>query len=172
MKKTYSISAASFSSTSTYYPLFTVFINHCGVDVKKTFAKSLYNKLRSIGLRAFLDEDELQRGSNFPSQIKRAIGTASAHVVILSDRYAESSWCLDELVMMLDSKAPIIPVFYGVTPAEVRWTRGRHAEALPKLAEKKSDEGKLRYESDTIENWRKALSRVADISDFELQAGL
>ena len=141
--------------------------------MKKTFAKSLYNNLRSIGLRAFLDEDELQRGFDFPSQIKDALGTASAHVAILSDRYAESSWCLDELVMMLDSEAPVIPVFYGVSPSEARWTRGtngKYAQALQKLAEKRTHEGNLRYESDTIENWRDALSRVADISGFELQA--
>jgi hypothetical protein len=34
---------------------------------------------------------------------------------------------------MLESKAPIIPVFYRVTPAEVRWTRGKdgiYAQAL------------------------------------------
>ena len=141
--------------------------------MKKTFAKSLYNNLRSIGLRAFLDEDELQRGFDFPSQIKDALGTASAHVAILSERYAESSWCLDELVMMLDSKAPVVPVFYGVSPSEARWTQGtngKYAQALQRLAKKTTDEGKCRYELNTIENWRSALSSVADISGFELEA--
>ena len=72
---------------------------------------------------------------------------------------------------MLDSKALIIPVFYGVTPAQVRWTRGKdgsYAQALKMLAEK-TDEGNPRYDPKTIENWRNALSQVAEISGFELK---
>ena len=71
--------------------------------------------------------------------------------------------------MMLETNAPIIPVFYRVKPAEVRWTQrdGKYAEALEELAKKKTHEGKLRYDSNTIENWRNALSQVADISGFE-----
>ena len=87
---------------------------------------------------------------------------------------------------MLDTKKPIIPVFYNVKPAELRWTRGkktRYAEALETL-EKKTDydpqigteydpqtgKRKLRYDSSMIEKWRTALSNVADITGFELEA--
>ena len=73
---------------------------------------------------------------------------------------------------MLESKAPIIPVFYGVTPAQVRWTRGTdgiYAQALKGFSKKRTHEGKLRYDPNTIENWRNALSQVADISGFELK---
>jgi hypothetical protein len=43
---------------------------------------------------------------------------------------------------MLESKAPIIPVFYHVKPAELRWTRGKkrsYAEALEKLTKRKTE---------------------------------
>lgn len=69
------------------------------------------------------------------------------------------------------NKVPIIPVFYGVTPAEVRWTRakkGKYAEALEKLANKRTHEEKPRYEFNIIENWGNALSEVADFTGFEL----
>eukprot|EP00253_Pinus_taeda_P016225 PITA_16225 len=73
---------------------------------------------------------------------------------------------------MLESKSPIIPVFYRVTSPEVRWTAskdGKYAKALKELAEKRTHEGKLRYDSNIIENWRNALSSVADNSGFELE---
>lgn len=97
------------------------------------------------------------RGYEFSPQIKRAIATASLHVAILSPRYAESYWCLEELLLMLEPRrakmVPIISVFYGVTPAEVRWTRGKdeiYAQALKRLAKKRTHEGKLRYDSNTV----------------------
>jgi hypothetical protein len=161
--------AASSSSVARWY---SVFINHRGVDVKKTFARSLYVRLLEKGLTAFLDEEELQAGYNFSSQRIEAIGTASVHVAIFSPRYAESSWCLNELLRMLESTAPIISVFYRFTSAKVGWTQGKdgnYAQALKALAEKTTREGKLRYDSKSIENWRNALSHVTDNKGFELE---
>lgn len=123
-----------------------------------------------------MDNKELKVGENFPSQIIEAITNASVHVGIFSERYAESEWCLRELVYMLDSGAPIVPVFYHVEPAVLRWTQGRglYAEALGKLEEKKTrdpetHEEKRRYDPSTIEKWREALSRVSEISGLDLQ---
>eukprot|EP00253_Pinus_taeda_P015240 PITA_15240 len=155
-----------------------VFINHRGPDAKKTFASHLYRRLCSYGLRVFLDQRELQRGDYITSQIEGAIRSASVHVAIFSTGYAESVWCLDELVQMLESKSPIIPVFYHVKPAELRWTRGKeggYGKALEKLEKKttfdpETSEVKLRYDSGTIKNWKNALSHVAGISGFELEA--
>ena len=116
-------------------------------------------------MRDFLDQEELQQGYNFLSQIRDDIRMTSVHVAIFSPRYAESYWCLDELLLMLESKAPIIPVFYRVTPAEVRWTHdkdGKYAQALNRLADKRTREGKLRYDSSTIENWRNVRSQVCN----------
>eukprot|EP00253_Pinus_taeda_P034021 PITA_34021 len=169
---TASSSIAASSSPSPAAQWYKVFINHRGVDVKKTFARSLYLRLLEKGLRPFLDQDEMQAGYNFPLQIEEAIRSARVHVAIFSPRYADSYWCLRELVHMLESEAPIVPVFYRVTPAEVRWTQGKdgkYAKALKELAEKRTDEGKLRYDSNIIEKWRTALSTVADNSGYELE---
>lgn len=129
---------------------YDVFLNHRGPDVKKTFASHLYRRLLSHGVSVFLDQQELQQGDSLTSQIERAIKTASIHVAIFSPRYAESPWCLNELILMWESKATIIPVFYNVKPTELRWT--------------------LRHDSATVEHWRKALSFVAGLSGFELEA--
>ena len=155
-----------------------MFINHRGPDVKKNFASHLYRSLTEHGLRVFLDSQELQEGDNFSLQIEGAIRTASVHVVIFSPGYAESTRCLNELLLILASNAHIIPVFYHVTPAQLRCNRGDdgvYAQALRNLEEKRvydpqTQETKLGYESNTIENWRNALSAVAEISGFDLEA--
>jgi hypothetical protein len=160
------------SSSTAANSGYDVFINHRGPDVKKTFASHLYRRLLSYGLRVFLDQPELQRGDYLTPQIEDAIRSASVHVAIFSPGYADSIWCLNELVQMLESKAPIIPVFYHVKPTELRWTLGKktsYAQALEKL-ERKTDLQTQRHDSTTIENWRNALSKVAYISGFELEA--
>eukprot|EP00253_Pinus_taeda_P028406 PITA_28406 len=174
-----SSSAAASTSTSTAPNSdHDVFINHRGLDVKKNFASHLYRRLQSYGLRVFLDQPELQRGDYFAAQIEEAIRYASVHVAIFSSGYAESTWCLRELDLMLQSNSPVIPVFYKVKPEELRWTRGKeggYAKALEGLEKKMSTdpqtgEEKLRYDPSLIQNWRNALSKAAGISGFELEA--
>lgn len=115
----------------------------------------------------------MEEGHNISCQIENAISGASVHVAILSPTYAQSKWCLDELFLMKNSGAFIIPVFYKVDPSMVRWTvkDGAFAEALRQHEQKTThDPGtgkqKPRYSSDTIQNWRNALSYVADLSGF------
>lgn len=157
---------------------YDVFISHRGPEVKKTFASHLYRRLLSFGLRVFLDQPELERGDFIISQIESAIETASVQVAIFSPEYADSKWCLNELVSMLETDATVIPVFYKVEPTELRRTRGNagiYAEALRRLEKKTSYEPqpegeKSRHDSITIEKWSSALSRVAEKSGFELKA--
>jgi hypothetical protein len=171
-----SSTAASTSAdpNSTSNSSYEVFLNHRGPDVKKTFASYLYHRLVSCGLKVFLDQEELQQGDYLTPQIKGAIQTASVHVAIFSERYAESTWCLNELLMMLESKATVIPVFYRVKPSALRWTQdkdGLYARALRTLEEKrKDDQVTPRHDPATVEHWREALSTVAEISGFELEA--
>jgi hypothetical protein len=167
------------SSTSTSHAdndnyVFDVFINHYGRDVKRTLATDLYHSLCEHKLRVFLDEPELQAGESITPQLKSAIRTASVHIAIFSAGYASSKWCLDELVLMVDcrskSSSTIIPIFYGVEPAALRWTKdgnGVYAQALRKLEEKKTFDGQPRYDSSTIEKWRNALFEVAEIKGFD-----
>lgn len=123
----------SYAHNNSY--VYDVFINYRGPDCKKTLATDLYNRLRGYGLRVFLDQQELQEGDDLPSQIKGAIQKASVHLANFSQNYAQSSYCLDELVLMFRSGATIIPVFYGsVKPSHLRWVgvkpEGRYAQDL------------------------------------------
>lgn len=55
-------------------------------------------------------------GRNIHSEIKAVISVASVHIAIFYANYAQSGWCLDKLDSMVESRAPIIPVFYRVKP--------------------------------------------------------
>lgn len=146
--------------------------------MKKTFASHLYRCLVSRGFTAFLDREVLQVGQTLTSQIQHAIRNASVHVAIFSERYAESSWCLKELILMLETGKPIIPLFYHVSPCDLRWTQDakyKYTQALRDLEMKttydsQTREEKPRYNSTTIQNWRDALSSVADICGLDLDA--
>eukprot|EP00253_Pinus_taeda_P023782 PITA_23782 len=159
-----SADASSSSATISYGP-YDVFINHRGPDVKNTFAGHLYHRLKSRGLQVFLDRPEFQAGYNISDQIKEAIEVASVHIAIFSEHYAELKWCLEELVLMLKSRGTILPVFYNVKPSHIRWSNKlKYAEALQKHEEHQ------RNDWQTIQGWKNVLSRVADISGFELEA--
>eukprot|EP00253_Pinus_taeda_P028236 PITA_28236 len=163
-------SSASTSQGNTNSYVYQVFLNHRGPDVKEGLATHIYNGLKKLGLSVFLDQPELQRGEELKPQIEGAIRTASVHVAIFSPSYAQSSWCLDELVLMREQKlksgSTIIPVFYKVQPADLRWARVGKGVYARDLGE---HERKSRYDTETIEKWRNALSAVADIVGFELK---
>eukprot|EP01018_Ginkgo_biloba_P006297 Gb_36072 [translate_table: standard] len=146
----------SVSGVATRVIQYDVFINHRGPDVKNTLADTLYEFLKSAGVRAFLDREELQRGEVLNNTIMDAISNASVHIAILSKRYCESSWCLDELCDMLKTGAMIIPVYFDVSPDDCRFIeKGNFAEAF------RIHHLKGRYGSDTLERWKKALEKIA-----------
>eukprot|EP01018_Ginkgo_biloba_P024595 Gb_22272 [translate_table: standard] len=136
---------------------FDVFINHRGVDVKDSLASHIYDLLQSRGVRAFVDREELRTGEEFPDAITEAIQSSPVHIVIFSPHYAESYWCLRELALMLKTpNATIIPVFYNVTPGELRWAKGAFAKPFGKHYR--------RYSREMVDEWRAALHEVSNIS--------
>lgn len=168
--------------SSNEYPktpvLHDVFINHRGTDVKNTLASHLYYRLQNNGLRVFFDKEEAQKGQKVNSEVENAIKVASVHIAIFSRRYAESEWCMDELLMMVKSHSVIIPVFYDVKPSDIRFNsvdgmNGVYAEALHILQKEKTfdpqtHQEKPRYDSDTIEIWKGVMMEVTKGDGFEL----
>lgn len=87
---------------------------------------------------------------------------------------------------MLESNALAISMFHNVKPTDIRWTLGKdgvYSQTLQTLEEKKKHDSqangmkslqahqkKLRHDSATIERWRLALSIVARLWGFELEA--
>eukprot|EP01018_Ginkgo_biloba_P003546 Gb_26064 [translate_table: standard] len=137
---------------------YDVFINHRGSDVKDTLASHIYDLLDLRGVPAFLDTEELDVGDDFPDAIRDAISSSTVHIAIFSPRYAESSWCLCELALIVQTAgATIIPIFWNVTSEEIRRARkGNVAKGFRKHYKK--------YPPQIVDEWKAALNHVSNFS--------
>ncbi|GLJ35037.1 hypothetical protein SUGI_0705130 [Cryptomeria japonica] len=142
---------------------YDVFISDVGNTGKQSFGFILYQKLLLMGLRVYFDsEEELHLWDSLPITKQDAMRSSSIHIVIFSKKYAERPRCLTELSFMLEIGAKIVPVFYGVSPADARWARrkeGMYAKAFANYYREGTHHPK------EIEGWIRALNRVGNISD-------
>ncbi|KAM7469358.1 hypothetical protein LguiA_007541 [Lonicera macranthoides] len=113
---------------------YDVFLSFRGEDTRKTFIDHLYTALVQQGFRTFRDDDETEKGEYLKSELEKAIHQSKISIVVMSKDYASSTWCLDELVMILKrrrtSRHIVLPVFYDVDPSQVRKQTGRTADAF------------------------------------------
>ncbi|CAM8976340.1 unnamed protein product [Rhodiola kirilowii] len=147
--------SSSFKNSFEYQ----VFLSFRGEDVRRTFVDHLYDALKGSGFKVFRDNDGLDHGQDIQSKLYQAIERSQLSIVTFSRRYADSRWCLDELVKIMNCRATlghtVLPVFYNVEPTHVRHQSGPYKEAF--IAHK------LRFEMGRVNNWRLALEQVADL---------
>ncbi|XP_059073352.1 TMV resistance protein N-like [Cryptomeria japonica] len=143
------------SSSSLQRLPYDVFINHRGPDVKHKLATHIYNAIHALGLKVFLDSNDLHLGDIFTIELQEAMSSASLHIAIFSPTYARSPWCLAELCFMLKTGTPIIPIFYQVQPEDVCHLKGTYAAAFLE------HEAKGRYRKDQLLEWKMALHNVS-----------
>ncbi|XP_050286579.1 disease resistance protein RUN1-like isoform X3 [Quercus robur] len=143
---------------------YDVFLNFKGEDTRNNFTDHLYAALNRKGIWTFRDDERLERGTTISTELLNAIEKSKFAIIVLSRNYASSSWCLDELVKIVECKEKagltVLPVFYGVDPSDVRNQRGSFAEAFAKHEELIKNEEKL-------QSWRAALTQVANLSGWD-----
>ncbi|CAI8597805.1 unnamed protein product [Vicia faba] len=142
-----------------------VFLSFRGEDTRLGFTDHLYAALVRKSIITFRDDEELARGEVISQKLLHAIEESLSAVVIISKNYANSAWCLDELVKILESKRlsgqQVFPIFYGVDPSDVRNQRGSFDEAFRKHEEKFSES------KEKVQKWRDALREVANLSGWD-----
>ncbi|KAK4261196.1 hypothetical protein QN277_004230 [Acacia crassicarpa] len=110
-----------------------VFISFRGEDTRITFTSHLYAAFTRHDIRAYIDHN-LERGDEISATLLAAIEDAQLSVIVFSENYADSRWCLDELVKIVEcskkKKHIIVPVFYEVDPSSVREQTGSYADAF------------------------------------------
>jgi 3-dehydroquinate dehydratase len=113
-----------------------VFLSFRGKDTRYGFTDHLYNALIQKGIFTFRDDEELETGKPISQELLKAIEESRFAIVILSENYASSTWCLDELAeivrCMKENEMIVVPVFYHVNPSNVRHQRGTFEEAFTK----------------------------------------
>jgi hypothetical protein len=162
MASSITLHGASSSSLSTSSRPYDVFLNFRGDDTRDIFICHLYDALKREGIYTYVDE-QLRCGEEISEALFKVIKESKITIVVLSENYASSTWCLRELVEILESMETkhVLPIFYKVDPADVRHQRKSFGEALAK------HEGR----GDTVQSWKAVLTKVANLSGFHLEKG-
>ena len=146
---------------------YDIFINHRGPDTKLNFVTHLQKALSDKQYTPFFDKS-LAEGKLAFQEIDLAIQDTMIHLAIFSPKYAESQYCLDELVEMLKCReknpaVTLLPIFFNVEPKYLRrpdLPGSPFHEAFRKKEARFSDE--------CISRWKRALLAAADVKGFEL----
>ena len=152
----------AFFSSFTQRSKYDVFLSFRGEDTRNGFTSNLNGILRHNGINTFMD-DELQRGEKISTELFEAIESSKISIIVFSKNYATSTWCLDELVKILECKKKgqvVFPIFYKVDPSEVRSQKGKFGEELAKHEES------FKYDTNKVQRWRAALNEAGNLSDW------
>ncbi|KAL4286112.1 hypothetical protein AHAS_Ahas19G0053600 [Arachis hypogaea] len=158
-----SLLVAAAPSSSSQAPAtyrYDVFISFRGEDTRKGFLSHLQVALRQNQIQTFRDDDGMDKGGLIWDELLHAIRNTNLFVVIFSENYASSRWCLKELVEIVErknNKNVVIPVFYGIEPTHVRKQSGSYRRAFDK--HERSSEDRCH-----VQQWRTALTQAANLS--------
>ncbi|XP_024983456.1 disease resistance protein RML1A-like isoform X2 [Cynara cardunculus var. scolymus] len=158
------------SSSSAHAYRYDVFLSFRGLDTRHNFTDHLYEALCNVNITTFLDDEEMETGEDLKPELKSAIKASRASIIVLSQNYASSTWCLDELVLILDQKRTsghiVIPIFYHVEPTDVRKQQNSFGIAMRKhkhRMEIETNAKKRSHWAKKVELWNEALMEIADL---------
>ncbi|KAJ0900135.1 putative TIR domain-containing protein [Helianthus annuus] len=147
---------------------YDVFLSFRGEDTREGFVGHLYTALEQRGIHTYMDDETLAPGESIRPALLKAIQESRIAVIVFSENYADSSWCLDELVCILecvDTKGQIvIPVFYAVDPSIVRNQKGKYGKAFSYFSKHK------RKNPNKVESWKKALEKAGNLSGWVINS--
>ncbi|KAM3738987.1 hypothetical protein ACB098_09G171800 [Castanea mollissima] len=153
------------ASSSSFTPQpknFEVFLSFTGKDTRHGFISHLYHALCQRGIHTFID-DNLTRGEEISMELLKTIENSAASIIVFSENYAFSTWCLDELAKIVECRKKnqsVRPVFYKVDPSDIRKQKGNFGKALTMHEEKFNDNKK-------VQRWREALHEAAGLSGWD-----
>ncbi|KAF5761216.1 putative TIR domain, P-loop containing nucleoside triphosphate hydrolase [Helianthus annuus] len=156
--------ASSSSQAHNKNYVYDVFLSFSGEDTRKTFVDHLYDALDRHGICTFKDDEKLQKGKEINDELLQSIQDSRCYIIVFSKRYASSSWCLNELLKIMEchktNEQTAFPVFYDVDPSDVRKQTGSVGEALTGHKNKSESE---------VGKWREALKAAANLSGWDVR---
>ncbi|XP_039158544.1 jacalin-related lectin 3-like [Eucalyptus grandis] len=121
------------SSTSVHRWKYDVFVSFRGGDIRKNFAAHLFHELKQAGIYYFADNEKEETGiliegvaiKQFASGLNSrhiltegklldAIHHSRVSLVVFTANYADSRWCLNELVEILESQQEVIDTHFAL----------------------------------------------------------
>ncbi|CAN6685168.1 unnamed protein product [Malus baccata var. baccata] len=147
---------------------YDVFISFRGEDTRNTFTSHLHAALLRKKIETYIDY-RLVRGGEIAPALLEAIEKSTLSLVIFSQNYASSTWCLDELAHILHCREKygqlVIPIFYGTGPSTVRKQKGSYEVAFAQ------HEKRFKGAIGKVNVWRAALTTAANLSGFSNETG-
>ncbi|KAI9127381.1 hypothetical protein K1719_001940 [Acacia pycnantha] len=143
---------------------YDVFLSFRGEDTRHTFANYLYNGLHNACVHTFMDH-KLRKGEQISRVLLRTIEESKISVIIFSENYASSKWCMDELVHLLECKEKfgraVIPIFYKVDPSNICKQNGCFGKGFNVLRQRFKDN------QEKLQKWRNALIQSTSLSGWD-----
>ncbi|PPD78942.1 hypothetical protein GOBAR_DD24126 [Gossypium barbadense] len=154
------------TSSSISRKKYNVFLSFRGEDTRKNFTDHLYDALNRTGIVTFRDDPKLETGEEIAPELFNAIQQSRCSVIVFSETYAFSGWCLEELAEIVKQKNDkghkVFPIFYHVDPSDLRKQKEKVEEAFAKHEER------YKEDKDKIQEWRNALTELANIEGWHL----
>ena len=152
------------SSSSPHRWKYDVFLSFRGEDTRQSFTAHLHAALCQKGINTFKD-NQLRRSEKISPALLQAIEESRCSIIIFSENYASSSWCLEELTKILECVEEgghtALPVFHNVDPSNVRKQEGSFAKAFAKHEQVYKDK------MEQVVKWRDALTEAATIAGWD-----
>jgi len=154
-------------SSSSLTKNFDVFVSFRGADTRNGFTNHLFAALQRKGVLAFRDDQTIEKGDFLESELLDAIEGSQVFIVVFSKDYASSTWCMKEVTKIVDwveeTGRSLLPIFYDVTPSEVRKQTGEFAKAFAEHEERFTDDMEM------VKKWRAALKTSSDRCGWDLR---
>ncbi|KAK4269102.1 hypothetical protein QN277_022305 [Acacia crassicarpa] len=179
------VAASSSSSAQSLPKKYDVFISFRGEDTRSNFTSHLFDAFWRKHITTYIDY-QLLKGDEISQSLLQAIEDSYISVVVFSEDYASSRWCLDELSHILHCKRSqrqiVVPIFYKVEPTHVRNQTGNYKQAFEryerdiKFAERmiqmlkhpfRRYERGLKVPQDKVQTWREALNEAANLAGYD-----
>ena len=99
------MAAKTITAAASFDWKYDVFLSFRGEDTRNGFTGHLYKALDRKGIDTFImDNEKLRAGEEISPTLVTAIQRSRCSIFVLSENYASSKWCLEELVEVLECK--------------------------------------------------------------------
>ncbi|XP_056163352.1 myrosinase-binding protein 2-like [Syzygium oleosum] len=157
------------SSASVHRWKYDVFVSFRGGDIRKNFAAHLFRALKQAGIYYFEDNDKEETGILIEAKLLDAIRHSRVSLVVFTTNYADSRWCLNELVEILECNRRfryhrghvLLPIFYDVEPRDVRKQSERFGDGFGRCLATHTDDL-------LVQKWRDSLKEAGNLSGWHL----
>ncbi|KAL3730347.1 hypothetical protein ACJRO7_027368 [Eucalyptus globulus] len=140
------------------------FISYKRADTRN-FVSHLHDALERKKIKAFVD-CSLERGLEIAPAINEAIEQSRSAIVVISQTFVSSPWCLDELDKILECKEKkgqlVFLIFVDVDPREMREQSGQFTRIG------QSEKGFGQKNADKVRRWRDALRKAGNLTGWPL----